>query len=486
MSDSRLQTRRIAFSAAARLVGRTLGAAISLVALRDATRYFGPIQWGPVTVALAWFSLFAVLGGLGIATLAMREVAQPGVDTGLVFGRALTTTGVVSICGAILSVAIGIGIYWGKSETLAMVLILAPGIPVMALFVTIGSVLAGRGRSDARAALDLASSLFLLVAILLVVHQHLQLRGFALAYLGYLTVSCLSALTLATRFIRPRFRDTKKHLWSQIRAAAPLGQCDILSAAYARADSLMIFFIRGNRAVALYGLAYQIASFLFVVPSFLSNALLPDFLGSDDTRRRFLARRGFDVILTAALPMPLFGVLFARPFVIWISGGRFAAAGPLLAVLVGAAAIALMNGYLFQMAVFAGAERGLWRTAAVGTVSNIAANAIAVTFWGATGAAYVMIFSETIGLLLYWRLYRNRMPNPLGRRYPLSVVGASVGLLAIWTIVHLEFDVGSGIGLAIVPRALALAALYGLLLWFIASLSRHLAGGKARRMSSRN
>ncbi|MGO9548928.1 MAG: polysaccharide biosynthesis C-terminal domain-containing protein, partial [Mycobacterium sp.] len=140
----------------------------------------------------------------------------------------------------------------------------------------------------------------------------------------------------------------------------------------------------------------------------------------------------------------------------------------------------------FQMAVFAGAERGLWRTAAVGTVSNIAANAIAVTFWGATGAAYVMIFSETIGLLLYWRLYRNRMPNPLGRRYPLSVVGASVGLLAIWTIVHLEFDVGSGIGLAIVPRALALAALYGLLLWFIASLSRHLAGGKARRMSSRN
>ncbi|MGO8721832.1 MAG: oligosaccharide flippase family protein, partial [Acidimicrobiales bacterium] len=278
MSESRGQVRRIAYGSAARLVGRTLGAAISLLALRDATRYFGPVQWGPITVALAWFSLFAVLGGLGIATLAMREVARPGADVGSAFGRALTTTAVVSIFGAILAAAVGTGLYWGKPETLAMVLILAPGIPMMALFVTIGSVLAGRGRSDARAVLDLASSVFLLVATLLVVDHHLHLRGFALAYLGYLFVSCISALLLAVRFVRPRFRGARKDLRRQIRAAAPLGQCDILSAAYARADSLMIFFIRGDRAVALYGLAYQIASFLFVVPSFLSNALLPDFM----------------------------------------------------------------------------------------------------------------------------------------------------------------------------------------------------------------
>jgi PST family polysaccharide transporter len=452
--------------------------------LREATRYFGPVEWGPITVALAWFSLFAVLGGLGVATLAMREVARPDTDPGSAFGRALTTTAVVAICGAILSVAVGVAIYWGKSETLAMVFVLAPGIPMMALFVTIGSVLAGRGRSDVRAVLDLTSSVLLLVATLLVVDHHLRFRGFALAYLGYLTVSCISALSLATRFIRPKFGGAGRGLWSQIRAAAPLGQCDILSAAYARADSLMIFFIRGNRAVALYGLAYQIASFLFVVPSFLSNALLPDFMGGNDSRRRFLARRGFDVILTVALPLPLFGVLFARPFVVWISGARFAGAGPLLSILVCAAAIALMNGYLFQMAVFAGAERGLWRTAAVGTVSNVATNAIAVTFWGATGAAYVMILSETVGLLMYWRIYRTRMANPLGRRYPLSVVVASLGLVAIWWVLHVVLHVNPGIGLGMLPRAFTLAALYGVLLWSVTTITRRLARRKGQLPSS--
>ena len=233
MSDSRRQTQRIAYGTGARLLGRTLGAALSLAALREATRYFGPVRWGPITVALAWFSLFAVLGGLGIATLAMREVAHPDGDAGSAFGRALTTTAVVSILGAVLAAVTGVALYWGKSETLAMVLILAPGIPLMALFVTIGSVLAGRGRSDARAVLDLVSSIFLLVATILVVDHHLQFRGFALAYLGYLVVSFLSALSLATCFVRPKFAGTRSRLRAQIRAATPLGQCDILSAVYA-------------------------------------------------------------------------------------------------------------------------------------------------------------------------------------------------------------------------------------------------------------
>jgi O-antigen/teichoic acid export membrane protein len=208
--------------------------------------------------------------------------------------------------------------------------------------------------------------------------------------------------------------------------------------------------------------------------------LLPDFMGAAADRRQFLARRGFDVILTAAVPLPLFGVLFARPFVIWISGDRFEGAGPLLAILVGAASIALLNGYLFQMAVFSGAERGLWRTAAVGTVANVAANAVAVTLWGATGAAYVMILSETIGLLMYWRIYRATMPSPLGRRYPLSVVGASVGLVAVWWSVHVGAGVDPGTGVAIFPRALMLAGAYGVLLWIITSVARRLSRSKRR------
>ncbi|MGD0083366.1 MAG: oligosaccharide flippase family protein [Acidimicrobiales bacterium] len=299
-------------------------------------------------------------------------------------------------------------------------------------------------------------------------------RGYAVAYLVALAASSLTALALAAHAVRPKLRAGGKGVTDMLRRSLPLGQFDLFAIIYARADSIMLFFISGDRAVALYGVAFQIAIFLFALPALLSNVLLPDFMSADADRRHFLARRALDVILTVAVPLPIYGTLFARPFVVWLAGRAFGAAGPLLAILTGAAAIALVNGYLFRMAVFAGAERGLWRAIGVATVSNLTANAIAVSLWGATGAAGVMILSETLGLVMYWRIYRSGMPSPLGRRYPLSVVAASAVVLAIWWGLHSGLGLEPGTGFAIVPRVLGLAAGYALWLRSLTLVVRRL------------
>lgn len=485
MSDSRKQTRHIAYGTSARFFGRLLGALISLVALREATRYFGPLQWGPITAALAWVSVFSYLGSPGVAMFTMREIAKPNVDAGPVFGRALTATVAASLGAGVAALALSVPTYWGRTETLAMVFILAPGIPLMALFLTGGSVLVGCGRSTSRAALDTISSVFLLAATLVVVETHLRSRGYAVAYLGSVVASGLVALALARRRVRPKLRGSLRGLAGTLRASLPFGQFDLFAVVYARADSIMLFLIRGNRLVALYGVAYQIANFLFAMPALLSNALLPDFMNANNDRRRFLARRALDVILTVAVPLPLFGALFARPFVVWIAGSRYAGAGPPLAILTGAGAIALLNGYLFQMAIFVGAEKGLWHVISTVTIANLAANAVAVSFWGADGAAAVMILSEAIGLTMYWRLYRTKMPSPLGRRYPLSVIAALLGLLASWWALHAGLAFGPGTGLSMFPTALALAAVYAALLWAITFVTRQFARRRDGRVAPR-
>ena len=145
---------------------------------------------------------------------------------------------------------------------------------------------------------------------------------------------------------------------------------------------------------------------------------------------------------------------------VWLAGERFAGSGPLLAILTFAAAISLVNGYLAQIAVYAGAERGLWRAIAVVTVTNLAANAVAVTLWSATGAASVMILSEAVALAMYWRVYRGTLPSPLGRRYPMSVVAATATLVVIWLALHLGLGLQAGAGAGIIPRVLLLLATY--------------------------
>jgi O-antigen/teichoic acid export membrane protein len=415
----------------------------------------------------------------------MREIAKPDADAQTAFGRAIVATIAVSLGAGVAAVALGLPVYWGRTETVEMVLILAPGIPLMALFITSGSVLVGRGRSGSRASLDTISSVFLLAATLVVVEDHLHARGYALAYLISVIASGVIALALARQVVQPKFRGSRHGLAGTLRASLPFGQFDLFAVVYARADSIMLYLIRGSRPVALYGVAFQIATFLFAMPVLLSNALLPEFMSSSDERRQFLARRALDVILTVALPLPLFGALFARPFVVWIAGARFAGAGPPLAILTGAGAIALLNGYLFQMVIFVGAEQRLWRVIGTVTTANLAANAVAVTLWGADGAAAVMILSEVIGLTMYWTLYKTKMPSPLGRRYPLSVVAASLGLLAIWLILKTVFAFGATTGLSIVPAALALGAIYAALLVSITFVARQIARRQSRRVAPR-
>jgi O-antigen/teichoic acid export membrane protein len=481
LSDPRRQTRHIALGTAARVTGKTLGAVLSLLALHLATKYFGPVQWGPITAALAWFTVFSYLGSPGVATLTMREVARPEADAESVFGRALGASLLVSVCSALVAVLIGLAVYWDRSTTLILVLILAPGIPLIAVFFTSGAALVGRDRSGYRAALDLGSSVFLLAATIVVVHAHLRVTGYAVAYLASVVLGGFGALALAASVLRPKLRRASKGTMSMLRDALPLGQVDLFAVVYARADAVMLFVIKGDRPVALYGLAYQAASFLFAVPGMLCNALLPDFMSADTERRQFLARRAMDVILTVALPLPIFGILFARPFVVWLAGIRFSDAGPLLAILTGAAAIQLVNGFLFQIAVMSGAIKGLWRVAGVVTAANLAANGVAVTLWGATGAAYVMIFSEVMGLVLYLRIYRSTMPSPLGRRYPLSAVIAVVALVGVCWALHVGFRLESGSGIAIVPRALALVAVYGVLLRSITLAARFFSASQRQR-----
>ena len=84
---------------------------------------------------------------------------------------------------------------------------------------------------------------------------------------------------------------------------------------------------------------------------------------------------------------------------------------------------------------------------------------------------------------MYWRIYRTKMPSPLGRRYPLSVFAASVTLLATWWALHAGLGLEAGTGASMFPRAIALAAGYAVLLWVItlaarqASLHRRRAPG---------
>jgi len=452
--------RRITRSALIRLLGRAAGGVLTLVALHYATRYFGPTRWGSIAAALAWVGVFVALGPPGVATMAMREGARPGVDRETVFGTALAATALVGLAGAVIAAGVGVGVYWTRPVTLVLVAVLSLTIPCTAIFQTASSELAAVGRNDVRAVLDVGSSVVGLVATLVVVREALSSKAYAVAMVASIGVSTILALAVAAARVRPRFHSVGTDIRPFIRSSIPLGQVDLFSAVYARADSLLLYFVKGPSAIALYAVAYQVAAFVMSMPVFLTGALLPDFMAAKGARRTAITRHGFNIVMAVALPLPLFFGLFGRPFLLALSGEKFAGAAVALTVLSGAAALVLVNGYLFQLSVYAGAEAQLWRAIAIVTVVNLVAIGIAVPFWGIDGAAAAMVLSELAGMTRYWPVFRRATGYRLDVRHLACVIGATAVIAGGWLALHLGLGLRSGQGPAMVLRAGALAAAY--------------------------
>jgi len=460
-ASSRRARTRIAYGASARLVGRLAGGVVSLLALHYAARYFGPLGWGQITAALAWVSMLAAIGSPGVATLAMREIARPGNNRGSVYWTALIAAGIVSLGAAVVAGAAGSAIYHSQPLAMRLVLIMLPSIPLSAMFLVAGAALAAVGRQDVRATLDVLSSVALLAATLAVVGTRSGSSAYAALYDASLLVSAALALALSRRRIRPTTVRGTGDTRSFLRTAAPLGQVDILSAVYFRADSLLLFFVKGASALAVYGVAYQAAAFLMSSPTFLTGALLPDYMAADSARRDRLAERALDVMVTVALPLPLFVTLFAKPFIAIIVGDRYAGAAVLLSILSGSILLIFINSFLFQMAVLGGAERRMWKPLAVVTFANLAANGVGIPLFGAPGAAWAMVASELAGVFLYWRVYRTTVHHVLRLGYPLSIAASVCVLGAVCLAIHLSLHVGVGNRWAAVPRGAILLACYG-------------------------
>lgn len=469
---------RIAYGTAARLGGRVLGGLVTLIALHYATHWFGPEEWGHITVAIAWISLFAAIGGPGVATLALREIARRDAPRGEVLGSTAVASAVVGLGDALLAVAIAVAVYWSQPDTLVLVAAFAAAAPLNAVFVTSGSGLAGLGRNDLRGLMDVGSSVLLLGATLAVVGERLGATAYAAGYDASLLVSAVVATWIAARRCAP-VRLGSHHLVSTIRASVPLGQVDVLASVYARADTLLLFFLKGASPVALYGVAYQVATFVMASPTFFTSAIAPDYMVADTAGRERIVRRSFDVLITVALPVPLFGVVFARPFVVWLAGARFAGAGPLLAILSFAAAATLLDAFLFQIALFAGLEDRIWRSLAVVTAANLVANAVAIPVWGATGAAVAMIVSESVGLAAYSRRFLRAHPEAIDGAQAVAVAAAVILLGAAWALLVSLAHLGPGTRAGIVPRALALAVAYGVLVLLFRRLASWLARVRA-------
>ncbi len=345
------------------------------------------------------------------------------------------------VCALLLAVLAGpIAAMLGEPSLAGYLRLFAIDIPIFSMAHAHRSILIGTGGFRQRAWLSAGRwTVRLVLIVALVGLAGFSINGAIVAGIG----TSLVELALARRFIQPALFGKAdfpvRRLWE---AVVPL----FLSAVALRLfDKLDLFMLKTLGATAALAGVYGVAQNLTVVVGIFVTSFIPLLLSTltrllrdgHEEHARLMARDSMRLVL---LLLPLAGLSAgaAGEIVRLIAGPKFAAAGPLLAVLIFEAVVGALWSAANATLTAAGKAKWTFRIAVPVVPLALVGHLLMIPRFGAMGAAAVTtgltVIGAAVAVFVVWRLWRVVPPVASVARSALLCVGA-FALAALWPTV---------------------------------------------------
>jgi O-antigen/teichoic acid export membrane protein len=454
--------RRIAVNTAAQVAGKLVVVLVGAVSITVSTRYLGAAGYGRLALAFALLQLVGVLADAGLTAVVVRELSRAaGRDRPLLAADTLVGTALALRLGlAALAVAVALAVAFVAYDDQVRLAVAIAAVPFACGVASsaLATVAQARLRMERVALADAAGRLASLLALLAVVALD---GGFALvvasaAVGAALTLAAVAALV--RRHVRLRVSRASAD-WRRLAvAAAPIGVTLAVTEAYLRADALILSAARPYEEVGHYTLAFRVYELLGLAPAvFVSSVfpLLSRLAGGDPVSTERLLAAATDVLVVYGLPLAVGGALVAGDLARALGGAAFAAAADPLRLLLVAMGAAAVSGLYGHALIAAGRQKPVLKLSVLALAVNLAANAVLVGPFGATGAAAAVLGCEVLLLGGGWWLLRTRA----GLRPSSSLLGrtsAATALMAcaVWAVRDAGLAVAIPVGAAVYGVAL--------------------------------
>jgi len=469
-------SQKVAVNTALLVASRIVVAAAGLAGVAVATRYLGPREFGQLTVAIVFVSVFGFATDFGVYTVVAREVAKHPEDRDRLVANAFVIGLLLTAGAMLLALLVMLVAYGGARRDLIRLGIAI--LSVQMLFSAAGGSAAVQLVADQRAApgalAATVASVVFLAGLLIVISLDLGFAGIAACF----TVSGAVGLLLPLAVVRGvkvrlgRDRELRRRI---LRWAVPQGAVIVFSVIYFRVDTFLLSFLASDAEVARYGVAYRVLEVLTVLPLFVMGTLYPEIARQPPHSARLneIVQGAFSAMALAAVPLVIIFAGFSEDIVAVAGGPRYLTAAPVLRVLTVAVALVFVNAVYFQALVALNRQRNLFLFLIAILVANVAMNIGLIPAYGAMGASISLVVSESLALVLVLRIYVHVGVLPRVSR-PLRLLGAAVGtaavvlaLRALLPVARPEEGLGSSFTAALGPLATLLGAtVITLGLWF--------------------
>ncbi len=465
--------RRLTLATGAQIGGRVLGAFLGLLVAATLARTLTPSGFGKLSLGLSILALAGSLNDLGMAQVAVREMARRPDDRARITGALGAAMLAMGCLTGVIGAAVGFALMPGEQARLMIVFLMAT--------MPIGSVGALMIAAQARLRPELViipplvQNVIWLGVVVVLGNAHSGLELYGLGALGAGVIQSGVIVVLAARVTAVSFAGTRALLAQLLKMAWPIGLAGVFVTAYYRIDGVILFDARGATSAAHYSAAYRFLDVLQILPMTVSGVLLPLLARveqSDEARDRLAPLFTFAValLIAVALPVAVFGGLLAPGIVHLVYGAKYHRAILLLQILL-PAFVPICLGYVFTgQLILHGMLRPYIGITLTGAIVNVAANVILIPRFGAPAAAWTTVGTECLviaGIIGVVR-YRLGLALPVGR----AVRCAAAVLLAgvpVWLVRHQPIAIGLLVAVCVYPplllasRAVTISELRGLL-----------------------
>lgn len=366
-------------------------------------RYLGPVQFGQYSYALAFITIFSMVGALAADANVIRDVVREPSARGEILGTATFLKFLGGLMGAALCTGTIIVLRPEDAVAKWLVIILAAGIMFQAME-TIALWFQSQVQSKYTVwAKNIAFIIMASVKVALIL-LNAPIVAFAwaglaealLSMLALIVVYHVSGQRISTWMLDlPRAKVLLRESWPLLISA-------LTAVLYLRMDVVMLGEMHSEAAVGIYGAATRISEAWYFIPMALVASLQPSIIqAKEHSEELFQARLRNVYNLMSALSISVATVvtLFADKLVVLLFGQSYEAAGAVLVVHVWAAVAVSLGAASSQYLIVENLQKiSMYRTT-IGLMCNLGLNLLLIPKYGALGAAVATLVSYSFATI---------------------------------------------------------------------------------------
>lgn len=444
--------RKIAKNTAILFIAQIISNLLAFVYTIYTARYLGPTDFGIISFAIAFTTIFSVFGDFGLQSFIIREVARDKTLTARYLASGSLIKGVMAAVTFGL-IIVAINVMGCVGDTVAVIYLLSISVILSSFTLLFQSIYQAHERMEYQGIGQGLNSLLILIGVMGAIYLKLNIISIAVIY----AISGIIVLLYNIIIIKLKFSDKvavkrvqtliidQSFLELAIRESVPFGLIVLFSNIYNWIDIVFLSIIKGEEVVGWYSAAFRLVVTLSFIPAALLGAMYPmmsRYYKSAGDALNISFEKSFKYLMSISFPIACGTTILSGRFISLFYGSEYSQSAVALSILIWTIVFIFAN-WVFNTLLYAINRQAIvTKVYLIAALLSIIFNIIFIPCYSYIAASITKVAVEgVIFILVFIAVYASGFSEQIKSSYKivLKIIVASI-IMGVFTWIFSQIN----------------------------------------------